>query len=246
MELLSWNVNGFRASVRKGFYDFLTERSPDIIALQEIKMDFEPEHDTDYHLFWNPAEKKGYSGTGIFTRKKPIGATTGVSDFNSEGRVQTLEFEKFYFVNAYFPNSGRGLKRLEVKMEFNRAFAEHLNKLHQDKPVVSCGDWNVAHTEQDIARPKQNVKNAGFTPEEREWMSNFLEGGWTDTFRRLHPKSEEYSWWTYRYNARKKDIGWRIDYFVVSEDFMGRVKKAYILGDVMGSDHAPVELEVDL
>ena len=248
MKLLSWNVNGFRASVSKGFYDFLEKKNPDILGIQEVKMHEVPEFPIGfgYHVAWNPADKKGYAGTAVFSKEKPLRIRKGLGKkkFDSEGRVQTLEFEKFFFVNAYFPNSQRGLSRLDFKMEFNELFAKHVAGL--DKPVVMCGDFNVAHEEIDIARPKDNMKNAGFTPEERGWMTGFLGRGWADSFREKHPRKVQYSWWTYRFNARKKDIGWRIDYFIVPEKIMGNVGKAYILGDVMGSDHAPVGIEVEL
>jgi len=248
VKLLSWNVNGFRASVRKGFYEFLENENPDILGIQEVKMHELPEFPTDfkYHVAWNPADKKGYSGTAVFSKEKPLSVKKGLGKkkFDSEGRVQTLEFDKFFFVNAYFPNSQRGLARLDFKMEFNKVFAKHVATLN--KPVVICGDLNVAHEEIDIARPKANMKNAGFTPEERGWMTDFLSQGWSDSFREKHPKKTQYSWWTYRFDARKKDIGWRIDYFILPERVMANVEMANILGDVMGSDHAPVGIEVTL
>lgn len=249
MKLISWNVNGFRAAVRKGFYDFLEKEKPDILALQEIKSDEVPHFPIgfSYKVFWNPAKKKGYSGTAIFTKEKPRSYLHGLGEdkFDNEGRVTTLEFEAFYLINAYFPNSQRDLARLSFKLEFNQLMKKHLDKLKKKKPVVLCGDLNVAHEPIDIARPKANEGKSGYTKEERNWMTGFLKSGYLDTYRALHPKKEEYSWWTYRFGAREKNIGWRIDYFVVNSEYMESVKKAEILTSVMGSDHAPIFLETE-
>ncbi|MBR9680696.1 MAG: exodeoxyribonuclease III [Candidatus Altiarchaeota archaeon] len=248
MKLISWNVNGFRASVKKGFYEFLEKEKPDIIGLQEIKSHEVPHFPIgfNYKVFWNPAEKKGYAGTAIFTKIKPRSYTHGLGEaqFDKEGRVTTLEFDEFYLVNAYFPNSQRELTRLDFKLEFNNLMLKHLNKLKKTKPVILCGDLNVAHTPQDIARPKNNEGNSGYTKEEREWMNELLDAGYLDTFRLKNPKSEDYSWWTYRFSARQKNIGWRIDYFVVNKEFEASLKKAWIMKDVLGSDHAPVAIEI--
>lgn len=250
MKLISWNVNGFRANVKKGFYDFLTKKNPDVLCLQEIKMHETPQiplEFSNYFLAWNPAERKGYSGTATFSKEKPLSVKKGIgySEFDVEGRVLTTEFENFYVVNSYFPNSQRTLARLDFKLNFNKKFAKFVNKLKKKKPVLICGDLNVAHTEIDIARPKANVKNAGFTPQERAWMDEFLKQGYVDTFRHMHPKTKDkYSWWSYMHNARAKNIGWRIDYFVVSEDFTKKIKDAFILDKVMGSDHCPVGIKI--
>jgi len=249
VKLISWNVNGFRAAVRKGFYDFLEKEKPDILALQEIKSDEVPHFPIgfSYKVFWNPAKKKGYSGTAIFTKEKPRSYLHGLGEdkFDNEGRVTTLEFEAFYLINAYFPNSQRDLARLSFKLEFNQLMKKHLDKLKKKKPVVLCGDLNVAHEPIDIARPKANEGKSGYTKEERNWITGFLKSGYLDTYRALHPKKEEYSWWTYRFGAREKNIGWRIDYFVVNSEYMESVKKAEILTSVMGSDHAPIFLETE-
>ncbi|MBR9681240.1 MAG: exodeoxyribonuclease III [Candidatus Altiarchaeota archaeon] len=250
MKLISWNVNGFRASVRNGFYEFLKAQDPDVLCLQEIKMHEVPQiplEFSEYFLVWNPADKKGYSGTATFSKKRPLSVKKGMGEkkFDSEGRMITTEFEDFYVVNNYFPNSQRTLARLGFKLEFNQHFAKFVNKLKKKKPVLICGDLNVAHTEIDIARPKENAKNAGFTPQEREWMTDFLSQGYVDSFRHLHPQTKDkYSWWSYMHNARKRNIGWRIDYFIVSENFADNLKTAFILEDVTGSDHAPVGIKI--
>ena len=250
VKLLSWNVNGFRAGVRKGFYDFLGKQKPDILCIQEVKQHEPPQlplEFSNYSLVWNPAERKGYAGTATLSMAKPLSAKKGigVKKFDSEGRVITTEFEEFYVVNAYFPNSQRGLARLDFKMEFNKKFTKFVNGLNRKKPVVACGDFNVAHTEIDIARPKDNMNNAGFTPQERAWMTDLLSQGYVDTFRYFHPDAKnKYSWWSYRFNARERNIGWRIDYVIVPERFVDRVAKAFILDSVPGSDHAPVGIEI--
>ncbi len=251
--MMSWNVNGIRAVAKNGFVDFLKRYSPDILALQEIKasedkVPKEIRYYPEYEKIWNPAEKPGYSGTAVFTKIAPKRVSKGIGKrkFDSEGRVITLDYGPIYFVNAYFPNAQRGLARLDFKLGFNRAIHKYLNKLRDEKPVIVTGDFNVAHKEIDLANPKQNEKNAGFTPEERAWMDEFLSDGWVDTFRMFTKEGGHYTWWTYRFKARERNIGWRIDYFIVSEDLVPRVKKSWILSEVYGSDHAPIGLELDL
>ncbi len=253
MLLISWNVNGIRACIRNGFLDFLEKYKPDIIALQEIKaredeVPMELRYYQGYHKYWNPAKRKGYAGTALLTKIKPLNVKfgIGIEEFDSEGRVITAEYNDFYLVNAYFPNAQHGLTRLDFKLQFDREIHTYLNNLRRSKPVVLCGDFNVAHKEIDLANPKQNVKNAGFTPEERAWMDEFLEDGYVDTFRIFTKDGGHYTWWTYRFNARARNIGWRVDYFVVSEEIRDKVKRSYILQNVMGSDHAPIALELDL
>ena len=253
MILISWNVNGIRACVRKGFLDFLKKYAPDILAIQEIKADAksippEVKNFPGYYIYINPAKRKGYSGTALFTKIKPVRVDYGIGEekFDSEGRVITAEYEKFYFVNAYFPNSQHELTRLDFKIEFDRKIHRYLNELREKKGVILTGDFNVAHKEIDLANPKQNVKNAGFTPEERAWMDEFIGDGWIDTFRLFIKEGGHYTWWSYRFNARARNIGWRVDYFIVSPDLKDKVKKSWILSDVMGSDHAPIAMEIDL
>ena len=250
MRLVSWNVNGIRACVQKGFLDFFKEIDADIFCIQESKMqagqlDLELE---GYHQYWNYAEKKGYSGTAIFTKKEPISVVNGigVEEHDKEGRVITLEFDDFYMVTVYTPNSQNELARLPYRMTWEEAFLAYLKKLEETKPVVFCGDLNVAHKEIDLKNPKTNRKNAGFTDEEREKFSIFLEAGFIDTFRHFYPDMENiYSWWSYRAGARPKNVGWRIDYFVVSECMKDRLADAKILTEIMGSDHCPVLLEMN-
>ena len=250
MRLVSWNVNGIRACVQKGFLDFFKEIDADIFCIQESKMqagqlDLELE---GYHQYWNYAEKKGYSGTAIFTKKEPISVVNGigVEEHDKEGRVITLEFDDFYMVTVYTPNSQNELARLPYRMTWEEAFLAYLKKLEETKPVVFCGDLNVAHKEIDLKNPKTNRKNAGFTDEEREKFSILLEAGFIDTFRHFYPDMENiYSWWSYRAGARPKNVGWRIDYFVVSECMKDRLADAKILTEIMGSDHCPVLLEMN-
>ena len=250
MRLVSWNVNGIRACVQKGFLDFFNEIDADIFCIQESKMqagqlDLELE---GYHQYWNYAEKKGYSGTAIFTKKEPISVSygIGIEEHDKEGRVITLEFEDFYMITVYTPNSQNELARLPYRMTWEEAFLAYLKKLEENKPVVFCGDLNVAHKEIDLKNPKTNRKNAGFTDEEREKFSILLEAGFVDTFRHFYPDMENiYSWWSYRAGARPKNVGWRIDYFVVSECMKDRLVDAKILTEIMGSDHCPVLLEMN-
>ena len=250
MRLVSWNVNGIRACVQKGFLDFFQEIDADIFCIQESKMqagqlDLELE---GYHQYWNYAEKKGYSGTAIFTKKEPISVAygIGVEEHDKEGRVITLEFDDFYMITVYTPNSQNELARLPYRMTWEEAFLAYLKKLEETKPVVFCGDLNVAHKEIDLKNPKTNRKNAGFTDEEREKFSVLLEAGFVDSFRHFYPDVENiYSWWSYRAGARPKNVGWRIDYFVVSECLKDRLVDAKILTEIMGSDHCPVLLEMN-
>ena len=249
MKLISWNVNGLRAAVEKGFLDFFKAADADIFCLQETKLQ-EGQIKLDlpgYHQYWNYAEKKGYSGTAIFCKEEPVSVTygLGIDEHDHEGRVITAEFEDFYFVTVYTPNSQDGLKRLDYRMTWEDAFRAHLLKLAETKPVVAAGDMNVAHQEIDLKNPKTNRKNAGFTDEERNKMSTLLDSGFVDTFRYFYPDAEGiYSWWSYRFKAREKNAGWRIDYFIASEGMKDRLAGAKIHTDVFGSDHCPVELEL--
>lgn len=249
MKLISWNVNGLRAVMNKGFMDFFNEIDADIFCVQETKLqegqiDFSPE---GYYVFWNSAQKKGYSGTAIFTKVKPINVTYGINieEHDKEGRVITAEYNDFYLVNCYTPNSQRELTRLEYRMIWEDEFRNYLKKLDDIKPVILCGDLNVAHNEIDLKNPKTNRHNAGFTDEERGKMTELLNVGFLDSFRTIYPdKKEIYSWWSYMFHAREKNAGWRIDYFVVSEKIKDKIKDSKILTDIMGSDHCPVELDL--
>lgn len=250
MKLISWNVNGIRACVGKGFQEFFKEADADIFCIQESKMqagqlDLEL---TGYHQYWNYAEKKGYSGTAVFTKNKPLSVVNGIGmeEHDKEGRVITLEFEEFYMVTVYTPNSQNELARLDYRMVWEQEFLSYLKKLEEAKPVIVCGDMNVAHREIDLKNPKTNRKNAGFTDEERERFSILLDNGFIDTYRYFYPDQEGiYSWWSYRFKAREKNAGWRIDYFLVSEILKDKLKDAKILTQVMGSDHCPVELDIE-
>lgn len=250
-KLISWNVNGLRACLDKGFMDFFDEADADIFCLQEIKLS-EGQLDWNkpgYHAYWNYAEKKGYSGTAIFCKEEPLKVSLGIGieEHDHEGRVITLEFEKFYMVTVYTPNSQRELTRLEYRMEWEDAFREYLMSLKAKKPVVVTGDMNVAHQEIDLKNPKTNHHNAGFTDEERGKMSELLEAGFIDTFRYFYPDAtERYSWWSYMFKAREKNTGWRIDYFLASEELKDALVSADIHHSVMGSDHCPVELVLDI
>ena len=251
MKLISWNVNGLRACVKKGFLDFLAAESPDCCCLQETKM--QPDQaDIDlgnYREYWNSAEKKGYSGTAIFSKTEPINVTYDINDpaHVGEGRCITAEFPAFYLVTVYTPNSKEELARLPYRMEWDDAFRAYVMELDKVKPVVICGDMNVAHQEIDLKNPKSNRKNPGFSDEEREKMTELLSSGFTDTFRYLNPDlTGAYSWWSYRFNARKNNAGWRIDYFLVSDRLRDKIKDARILSDVYGSDHCPVLLDLDI
>ncbi len=251
MRFISWNVNGLRAVVNKGFNDIFKTLDSDIFCVQETKMqEGQLEIDFDgYTKYFNSAEKKGYSGTAIFTRLQPISVTRGIGieEHDKEGRVITLEFEKFYLVNCYTPNAQRELTRLDYRMVWENDFRKYLKHLNDKKPVILCGDLNVAHNEIDLKNPKPNVGNAGFTYEEREKMTELLASGFVDSFRFLYPdKKDAYSWWSYMGRAREKNIGWRIDYFIVSDKIKDNIKEAKIYPEIYGSDHCPVELEIDL
>ena len=249
MKLISWNVNGLRACMQKGFLDFFQETDADIFCLQETKLQ-EGQIALDlpgYHQYWNYAEKKGYSGTAIFTKEEPIQVTygIGIEEHDHEGRVLTLEYPAFYLVNCYTPNSQDGLKRLDYRMTWEDAFRAYLLALDAKKPVILCGDLNVAHTEQDIKNAKTNRMSAGFTDQERAKMTELLEAGFADSFRVLHPDEVKYSWWSYRFHAREKNAGWRIDYFITSKRINDKLQKAAIHTDVLGSDHCPVEVDIE-
>ena len=251
MKLISWNVNGIRACINKGFKEFFEKEQADIFCIQEtkchpgqIELEFE-----GYKSFWNSAEKKGYSGTAIFSKKEPINVKYGIDkeEHDKEGRVITLEFEEFYLVNIYTPNSKRELERLDYRMTWENEIREYLLKLEKIKPIIMCGDLNVAHKEIDLKNPKNNRRNAGFTDEERNKMTELLEAGFIDTFRYLYPdKRDCYSWWSYMGHAREKNVGWRIDYFITSKEMSDKIKEAKIYSEVYGSDHCPVGLEINL
>lgn len=249
MKLISWNVNGIRACVQKGFLDFFKEADADIFCIQESKMQ-EGQLELElpgYHQYWNYAERKGYSGTAVFTKQEPLSVAygMGIEEHDKEGRVITLEFEDFYFVTVYTPNSQNELARLEYRMQWETDFLIYLNKLEEKKNVIFCGDLNVAHQEIDLKNPKTNRRNAGFTDEERGKFTELLQAGFIDTFRYFYPDQEGiYSWWSYRFSARAKNAGWRIDYFIVSEGLKDRLVDAKILTEVLGSDHCPVELDI--
>ena len=251
MRLISWNVNGIRAAIKKGFMDFFNDVDADIFCLQETKLsagqlDLELE---GYHQYWNYAEKKGYSGTAVFTKEEPIHVSYGIDmeEHDKEGRVITCEYEDFFLVTCYTPNSQRGLARLDYRMEWEEDFRKYLNMLDQVKPVVLCGDLNVAHKEIDLKNPAANRKNAGFSDEERSQFQNLLDAGYTDTFRHLYPDAaDRYSWWSYITKARERNAGWRIDYFVVSDRLADDIVEADIRDDIFGSDHCPVYLELDI
>ena len=249
MKLISWNVNGIRACVGKNFMEFFNEVDADIFCLQETKLQ---ENQIDlkldgYYQYWNYAKKKGYSGTAIFTKKEPISVTYGINieEHDQEGRVITLEFEDFYMITVYTPNSQNELKRLDYRMKWEDDFRSYLKKLDEIKPVIVCGDLNVAHKEIDLKNPKTNRKNAGFTDEERNKFTQLLDEGFIDTFRYFYPDKENiYSWWSYRFKAREKNAGWRIDYFCASEKLKDRLISAKIHTEVLGSDHCPIELVI--
>ena len=248
MKLISWNVNGIRACLNKGFSDFFKEVNADIFCLQETKcqpeqinLEFE-----GYTSYWNSAERKGYSGTAIFTKKQPVNVTygIGIEEHDKEGRIITLEFENFYLVTNYTPNAKRELERLDYRMVWEDEIRKYLLELNKKKPVIMCGDLNVAHEEIDLKNPKTNKGNAGFTNEEREKMTELLNAGFIDSYRYLYPEKIEYSWWSYMGHAREKNVGWRIDYFIVSNDFRENIKDATIYTEILGSDHCPDGLEI--
>ena len=248
MKLISWNVNGLRACVQKGFLDIFKELDADMFCIQESKLQ-EGQISLElegYHQYWNYAIKKGYPGTAIFTRREPMSVAygIGIEEHDQEGRVITLEFAEFYLVTVYTPNSQSELARLDYRMRWEDAFLSYLKGLEEKKPIVFCGDLNVAATEKDIKNPKANVKNAGFTPEEREKFQCVLNSGFIDTYRYFYPEKIEYSWWSYRFKARERNAGWRIDYFCVSESLKEKLMDAKIHTEIMGSDHCPVELDI--
>lgn len=248
MKLISWNVNGFRACLQKGFADFFAAEDADIFCLQETKMqpdqaDFAPE---GYHIYFHSAVKKGYSGTAVFTKKEPLSVSYGLDGAHTdEGRVITCEYEDFYFVCCYVPNAQQELKRIDYREEFEDAMRAYLSKLDKTKPVVYCGDLNVAHEPIDLKNDKANEGKAGYSVQERTKLELLLGAGFSDTFRKLYPDKVEYSWWSYRFRAREKNAGWRIDYFIVSDRLMDKVADSEILTDVMGSDHCPVRLTLN-
>ena len=250
MKIISWNVNGIRAVLKKGFESFIKENNPDIICIQETKAHPDqvdsilPEYK---HQFWNSADKKGYSGTAIFSKIKPesISYDIGIDKHDHEGRVITLSFPTFFLVNVYTPNSKRGLERLDYRCnEWDKDFLSYLNDLNEKKPVIFCGDLNVAHKEIDLANPKNNKRNAGFTDEEREGFQNYIDSGYVDAFRIFNSEPGNYTWWSYMFNSRARNIGWRIDYFCVSSKIQDCLEKSAIYSDVLGSDHAPIEIDI--
>ena len=249
INMASWNVNGLRACMNKGFMDFFNNNNFDLVGLQETKMMQEQANFEfpGYNAYWNSAEKKGYSGTLVLSKERPISVSygMGIEEHDKEGRIIALEFDKFYFITIYTPNSKRELLRLDYRMVWEDAFRSYLNAF--DKPVVVCGDLNVAHKEIDIKNAKSNVKNAGFTPEERAKMTELLNSGFVDTYRHMHPeKTDAYTWWSYMGQARQKNIGWRIDYFLVSESLKGTIREASIHPDIMGSDHCPIGVKLEI
>ena len=252
MKFISWNVNGLRACMGKGFNDFFTEADADFFALQETKLqqgqiDFAPE---GYHAYWNYAEKKGYSGTAIFTKHEPLSVSFGIGadeEFEREGRVITLEYPDFYFITVYSPNAQRELTRLDLRSRFEDAFRDYCKKLDEAKPVILCGDMNVAHEEIDLKNPKSNRGNAGFTDEERAKFSELLGAGFIDSFRYLYPdRTDAYTWWSYMFKARERNVGWRIDYFVMSERLGAKLNDAVIHPEIQGSDHCPIGIDISL
>ena len=250
MKIISWNVNGFRACLTKGFEEFFKKTDADFFCIQETKMQpGQAEFDTpDYQQYWYSAEKKGYSGTAIFAKKEPLSVSygLGIEEHDHEGRAITLEYENFYLLCVYTPNAQRELARLSYRMEWEDALREYMKTLDSKKPVIYCGDLNVAHEEIDLKNPKTNHFSAGFSDEERGKFTELLEAGFKDTFRTLYPEEVKYSWWSYMYGARAKNVGWRIDYFVVSDRIMDKVKDSFILNEIMGSDHCPVGIEIDI
>ena len=255
MKLVSWNVNGLRAVINKGFEKFFKEVDADIFCIQETKMQEDQIDENlkeifkEYNSYWNSAEKKGYSGTAIFTKLRPNAVTygIGIEEHDKEGRVITLEFDNFFMINCYTPNSKRELERLDYRMIWEDEFRKYLLKLNEIKPVIVCGDLNVAHEEIDLKNPKTNRRNAGFTDEERNKMTELLNAGFVDTFRYLYPdKTDMYTWWSYMFKAREKNAGWRIDYFIVSKSIENKIKESYIYSDIMGSDHCPVGLDIEI
>ncbi|XFA98943.1 exodeoxyribonuclease III [Candidatus Izemoplasma sp. B36] len=250
MKLVTWNVNGLRAATKKGFLDFFNEIDADIFAIQETKMQEEQkEFELDnYYEYWNCADRKGYSGTLIYTKHKPLNVVYGIDGdlYNDEGRIITLEFDNFYFINVYVPNSKPELARIEYRQLYEDNFRDYIKRLDKEKPVVLCGDLNVAHKEIDLKNPKANLRNPGFSIEERTKFQDLLDAGFIDTYRYLNPDKVKYTWWSYRFNARKNNSGWRIDYFVVSDRIKELVENVELRNDIYGSDHCPVEIDIKL
>jgi exodeoxyribonuclease III len=253
LRLACWNVNGIRAVAKKGFFDWLPKAKADIIALQETKIDSaalngELRHVKGYTSFWNHAERKGYSGVAIYSREEPLSVQYGMgaSELDSEGRMLVAEYNDFIFLNVYFPNGKRGPERLKFKMDYYDAFLKFANKLQKKKPLVICGDFNTAHKEIDLARPKQNVKISGFLPEERAWMDKFVKNGYIDTFREFNEKPDNYTWWDQLTRARDRNVGWRIDYFFTSGNMQKKLRNAQISNTILGSDHCPITLELNV
>ena len=251
MKIVSWNVNGLRAAINKGFYDFFNQVNADLFGIQETKMQ-ENQVDDDMkklgnYQYWNSAEKKGYSGTAIWTKEKPISVRYGIDieEHDKEGRVITLEFEKFFMVNVYTPNAKRGLERLEYRVKWEKDFRSYLESLRKIKPIILCGDLNVAHKEIDVKNDKANRGQAGFTDEERKELNELFDLKYIDTFRKFYPNEEKFTWWSYFGKAREKNVGWRIDYFIISEELKDNLKDAKIYDDIMGSDHCPVGIEIE-
>ena len=254
MKIFSWNVNGMRAVIKKGFLDFLKKEKPDVLGLQEIKIsetarkkelsEILDEKKIGYKIFWNSAQRPGYSGTAILVKNNIKAKSLPKLKWDNEGRVQVLDLEKFYLVNIYFPNANHELSRLDFKIKFNNKLLKYIKKLKKEKPIIICGDYNVAHEEIDLARPKQNIGNPGFTNEERAWMAKFLKNDFVDTFRYVNGNKVQYTWWSYRANARARNVGWRIDYFCASDNIIKNIKKAFILNSVSGSDHCPLGIEL--
>ena len=252
MRIFSWNVNGLRAVVKKGFFDWLESEVPDVVCLQEIKartadLDESILNPKGYHTFWNPADRKGYSGVAIFTKKKPaaVHLGMGIERFDCEGRILRIEFKDFDLFSVYFPNGTSGEERLQYKMEFYDSFLDHCEELRaQGRELVITGDVNTAHKPIDLKNPKANQKNSGFLPEERAWVDKFIEHGYVDSFRAFNKDPDQYTWWSYRFNVRAKNVGWRIDYFFVTEGLMKKVKDSFITPEVMGSDHCPIGLDI--
>ncbi len=250
MRIISFNVNGIRAIVKKGFVDFLKKSQADFLCLQEIKISHSAREKEQfdfvgYQEFWHPAEKPGYSGTAILVKDGLSVEVLPSLSWDKEGRVLAIDIGKYYLVNIYFPNAQDDLRRLSWKMEWNNKLLSYLKKLENKKQIIVCGDFNVAHQEIDLARPKENVGSAGFSPQERAWMDKFLASGFKDTFRELHPKKIQYSWWSYRAAARARNVGWRIDYFCVSKNILKKIDQAFILDQITGSDHCPVGIEIE-
>jgi len=247
MKLMSWNVNGLRAGIRNGFIDSMKKENPDILCLQETKVNEVQDIGLGYMMYWNYADKKGYSGTAVFTKIKPLNVTYGMGKHEGEGRIITLEFEKFFLITVYTPNSKRGILRLDNRKEWDADFLNYMKSLEKKKPVVVCGDLNVAHTEIDLANPKSNYnKTPGYTQVEIDDFNNILNAGFIDTFRLLHKDEIKYSWWSYMFNARAKNVGWRIDYFLVSSSLKKNIEDAFIKNEITGSDHCPVGIVLNL